>query len=451
MRDKALRPALLLGSGLLAAALVLSGCSTSASTQGDVESLSQSDIDKAMTTPTNLTFWTWVPDIQNQVDLFEKKYPAIKVTVENVGNATPHYQKVRTALKSGEGAPDVVQMEYQYLASFNQTKSLLDLAPYGATELSSTYVDWVWNQVKQGDGIYAIPQDAGPMGNLSRTDILKKAGIDSPAATWDQYALDAAAIKEKTGSYISNLPPNEAGQIIGLLWQAGVKPFGYDGKKGVTVDVNGDDSKKMLAYWQKLIQADQVSVDPDFTDGWYQGLASGKYAGWLTAAWGPLFLQGTAKDTSGLWTASELPQATAGDSVSGNWGGSSDAVLSTTKNPIAAYELAKFINSDTESTLKLANEQFLFPTAKSTLEDPAFVDQESEFYGGQKVNQKFSEISSTVDSTFEWLPYTDFAYSSFTDTLGKAIADKGDLAAGADAWQKALVDYGTEQGFDVNK
>lgn len=49
------------------------------------------------------------------------------------------------------------------------------------------------------------------------------------------------------------------------------------------------------------------------------------------------------------------------------------------------------------------------------------------------------------------LPYMEFAYSSFSDTLGKTIADKGDLSAGLDAWQKTLVDYGTQQGFDVNK
>ena len=31
-----------------------------------------------------------------------------------------------------------------------------------------------------------------------------------------------------------------------------------------------------------------------------------------------------------------------------------------------------------------------------------------------------------------------------------AIAEKGDLAAGLDAWQDALVSYGEEQGFTVN-
>jgi multiple sugar transport system substrate-binding protein len=397
MRKRAPKAALALSIGLLTTALLLSGCTAGTTTgTSDTKTVGQAEIDKAMKTPTTLTFWTWVPDIQKQVDLFEKAYPAIKVKVENVGNGAPQYTKLRTVLKAGTGAPDVAQIEYQYLTSFNVTKSLLDLSPYGATKLKSQYVPWVWNQVVAKNQVLAIPQDSGPMGNLYRTDILKAAGITEPATTWDQYAKDAAAIKSKTGSYISNLP-GDGGQITGLLWQAGAKPFGYDGKKGVKVDVNSAKAKEVMAYWQKLIQADLVSVDPDFTDQWYQGLAQGKYAGWLTAAWGPVFLQGTAKGTSGKWGAAPLPQYS-GAAVSGNWGGSSDAVLSTTKNKIAAYELAKWINNEKSSTDLFASKQFLFPTANNVLTDPTFTDQKSDFYGGQKVNKLFSDISTTVDT-----------------------------------------------------
>lgn len=453
MRKKAPRTALALGTGLLAVALALTGCTgggggTSGTTTKPV---SQSEIDKAMKTPTTLTFWTWVPDIKNEVALFEKKYPAIKVDVENVGQGAPHYQKLRTALKAGKGAPDVAQMEFQYISSFTVTDSLLDLAPYGASSLSNEYVPWVWNQVKQNDSIFAIPQDSGPMGNLYREDILSKAGVTKAPTTWDEYATDAAAVKSKTGVFMSNLASSQAGQMLGLLWQAGVKPFGYDGSKGVKVDVNSAEAKKVATYWQGLIQKGYVSTDPDFTDSWYQGLANGKYAGWLTAAWAPVFLQGTAAKTSGLWRAAALPQTPGATEASGNWGGSSDAVLKTTKNPIAAYELAKFINNDPESTLMLANKQFLFPTLNATLKDPAFVDQAAPFYGGQKVNALFADISTTVDTKFDWLPYMDYAYSSYTETMGKALAAKGDLSAGLDAWQKALVTYGTQQGFSVNK
>lgn len=411
--------------------------------------LPQSEIDKALQTPTTLTFWTWVPGIQQQVDLFQKQYPAIKVTVENVGNGAPQNTKVRTALQSGTGAPDVVQMRYQDISSFTVTDSLLDLAPYGAGEIKGDYVEWVWNQVSFGEKVYGIPQDSGPMGNLYRQDILASAGITESPATWDAYADAAETVKSKTGSYISNLAANNASQILALLWQAGVKPFTFDGSKTVGIALNGDVAKKVVAYWQKLIQGDLVSTDPDYTDQWYQGLATGKYAGWITAAWGPVFLQGTAGATAGKWRAAELPQWSAGEHKSGNWGGSSDAVLKTTKNPIAAYELAKWINHNKSSTQLFTTKQLFFPTIKEVLDDQTFLNQEAAFYGGQQVNKLFAGISKTVDTQFQWLPYMDFAASNFKETLGKAMADKGDLSAGLDAWQKALVDYGKAQGFTI--
>ncbi|WP_233197591.1 ABC transporter substrate-binding protein [Cryobacterium sp. Y57] len=449
MNKKARRTALALIGGAVSIGLLLTGCSPSSDGGSAPGAVSQDDIDTAMTTPTKLTFWTWVPDIENEVKLFEEKYPAIDVTVENVGQGLPHYQKLRSAIEAGEGAPDVAQVEYQYIPSFVLNDSLLDLTSYGADELSADYVDWAWNQVSPDAAVWAIPQDVGPMGHLYREDILAKAGITEPPATWDDYATAAKAVKDSTGSYISNLGATQAGQMIGFFWQAGVKPFGYDGKETVTIDVNSDGAKKVASYWTSLIQQDLISTDVDFQDQWYQGLANGKYAGWLTAAWGPIFLQGTAESTSGLWRAATLPQWKKGEKVSGNWGGSSDAILASSKNPIAAYELAKFINNDHESAMKLATEQFLFPPQVSVLEDPAFVDQKSEFYGGQQVNSLFADISKTVDTDFQWVPFMDYVYSTYEETIGSVIADKGDLAAALHAWQDQLVKYAKAQGFTV--
>jgi len=449
MNKKARRTAVALVTGAVSIAVLLTGCTPGSNDDSPTEEVSQDDIDTAMTTPTKLTFWTWVPDIENEVALFEAKYPAIDVTVENVGQGLPHYQKLRSAIEAGEGAPDVAQIEYQYIPSFVLNNSLLDLTAYGADDLSGDYVDWAWNQVSPDDEVWAIPQDVGPMGNLYREDILAQAGITEPPATWDDYAAAAKTVKDTTGAYISNVGATQAGQMIGFFWQAGVKPFGYDGNETVSIDVNSDDAKKVADYWTDLIQQDLISTDVDFQDQWYQGLASGKYAGWLTAAWGPIFLQGTAEGTSGLWRAAPLPQWNEGDDVSGNWGGSSDAVLESSENKIAAYELAKFINNDEESAMRLATEQFLFPPQVSVLDDPAFVDQESAFYGGQKVNQLFADISQTVDTDFQWLPYMDYVYSSYEDTMGTVIADKGDIAGALDVWQDQLVDYATDQGFTV--
>ncbi len=437
-----------LGAVVLVSALALSGCAPSYSGTSSTAPVSQADIDKAMNTETTLTFWSWVPDIQKEVDLFEAKYPKIKVDVVDTSGGTQQYPKLRAALKAGKGAPDVAQIEYQYIPSFRQTQSLADLTPYGAADTKDQFVDWIWNQVADDKGVWAVPQDAGPLGNLYRSDIFKAAGVEAPE-TWADYATAAQTIKDKTGSYIADLPGNDPGQMVGFFWQAGAKPFGYDGDKTVTVNLDSPDTQKVVSFWQDLVKKDLVSTDADFNDEWYQGLAQGKYASWQVAAWGPIFLQGTAKNTSGNWTAAKIPQWKAGEDVSGNWGGSTSAVMESSQNKIAAYEFAKFLNTDSESALMLANQQFLFPTTKATLTDPAFVDQSSDFYGGQKVNEFFAGVSDTVDKDFQWLPFMDYVYSSYTETLGKAISEKGDMTAGLTAWQSAVESYAKQQGFTV--
>lgn len=450
MSMKAPRTVIPLGSGLIAAALLLSGCSAPGSSQQtSAQAVSQSDIDKAMDTDTTLNFWTWVPNIDQEVALFQKKYPKIKVNIQHVGQGPAHYQKVRAAIAAGQGAPDVVQVEYPYISSFQLADNLLDLAPYGANDMKDQYVDWIWNQVSRGDKVYAYPQDSGPMGTLYRDDIMTKAGLSGAPKTWDDFAVAAKTVKDKTGSYITNLAPSDAGAFIGLLWQAGVKPFSYSGGKDVGIAIDTDKSQEVVKYWNTLVRQDLVAIDPGFTDTWYQGLANGKYASWQTAAWGPVFLQGTAKTTSGLWRAAPLPQYAAGENVSGNLGGSSNAVLAGSKNPIAAEKLAEFINSDPASTALFNTKQSLFPTSTALLESPEFTSQEAQFFGGQKVNELFAGVSKTVDKTFEWPPFMDYVYSSFKETLGKAIADKGDMSAGLTAWQNQMITYAKAQGFTV--
>ncbi|HET6534526.1 MAG TPA: extracellular solute-binding protein, partial [Actinoplanes sp.] len=345
---------------------------------------SQADIDKALQTPTKLTFWTWVPDIAKEVALFEKKYPAIDVEVVNAGQGEPQYTKLRTALKAGSGAPDVAQIEFQYIPTFTLTKSLIDLRPYGAEAQKDKFVDWTWSQVTGQNGeVWAYPQDTGPMGMLYRQDIFDKYGIQVPK-TWDEFAAAARKLHAAAPEvYLTNLAPNQNGAYMGLLWQTGAKPFTNTAADAVTVNLNDETSKKLGNYWGGLVKEGVVSADADFTDAWYQALNRGKYATWLTAAWGPVFLTGTAKSTSGKWRAAPLPQWEAGANVSGNWGGSTSAVIAGTKNPIAAAKFAEFINTDPESTKMFASEQFLFPATTALLEDPAFVNLKPEFYGGQ--------------------------------------------------------------------
>lgn len=437
--------------GALAAssALMLTACggpSVSDSSEG-TEAITQEQIDKALSTPTTIDFWSWVPDIQNQIDAFEELHPAITVKLSNQGGATAQYQKLRAAAKSGD-VPDVVQIEYSFLPSFSLTETVLDLGPYGAGALEDKFVDSAWGMVASDDAVWGLPQDLGPTGQLYRTDIFDAAGIEVPV-TWDEYADAAVAVKDKTGSYISNLPGNSFSPILALLWQAGAQPFGYDGAETVTIDLDSDEVVQVVSYWDDLIQRDLVDTAPQLDDNWYQSIASGKYASWLAAAWGPVFLQGTAADTAGLWQASPMPQWDVSAPASGNQGGSSIAVTADSDAKIVAAEFVKFLTTDSGATSSLAVEQFIFPSLIETLNSPEVRDQSMEFYAGQKVNAVFADISETVEADWQWLPYNDYASSSFKETLGAAITEKGDLMAALKVWEDELVAYGEAQGFTV--
>jgi multiple sugar transport system substrate-binding protein len=434
-----------------AAGLVLAGCSGSPASPGSATTTtaSQADIDKAMTTPTTLTFWTWVPDIQKEVALFEKKYPAVKVNVVNAGQGTDAYTKLRTALKAGKGAPDLAQIEYQYIPTFSITKSLVDLRPYGAAANQSKFVDWTWSQVTgPGGEILAYPQDTGPMGMLYRADLFDKYKIAVPK-TWDEFAAAARTLHAADPKvYLTDLASNETAAWHGLMWQAGSKPYSVNGST-VGLAVNDAASKKVADYWGGLVKDGVVSTDPDFTDNWFQGFNSGKYATWLTAAWGPVFLSGSAKSTSGRWRAAPLPQWDAGTPASGNWGGSTSAVIKGTPNPIAAAKFAEFLNTDPETVTMFNTVQNFFPATKALLADAAFAGQKSAFFGGQQVNQLFAGIGATVDKGWQWPPFLDQSVKDWTETAGTALANKTDVAAATDQWQSRLTAYAKDQGFTV--
>ncbi|HVA92373.1 MAG TPA: extracellular solute-binding protein [Chloroflexota bacterium] len=397
--------------------------------------------------PVTLTFWSWVPHLQDEVNLFEKARPDIKVNLVNVGQGAPFYTKLRTALKAGSGAPDVTQIEFQYMPTFELTGKLVDLSQYGANAYKKDFVPWTWDQVSQGSKVYSIPQDSGPMALLYRADIFAKYHLAVPA-TWAQYQQEAITLhKDNPKIYMTEFAANDGGWINSLLWQAGAWPFKVNGTS-LSIDFTSAKALQVVNYWGSMVKAGVLSTVPDFTTSWYTGLANGTIASWPTAGWGPVFLAGQAAKTTGKWRAAPLPQWTAGAHASGNWGGSTDAVTTQSQHPKEAAEFAIWLNDNFKSASQLASEQFLFPTTKAVLNSPSF-DSPQAFYGGQKVNGIFATASSHVDLGFQWSPFQDYVYSQMGVVLGNAVNGKTSFSGALSTLQSTLVGYAKNQGFTV--
>lgn len=397
----------------------------------------------------NVTLWTWTPGSAESVAMFEKAHPNIKVKLVNAGQGAAEYTKLRTALKAGSGAPDVVQVEYQFIPSFTITKNLVDLNKYGADKIKGDYASWVWTQASQNGAVYGIPQDTGPMALMYRADIFKKYGITVPK-TWDEFATAAAKLHAAAPNVsMTNLPPNDSGQLMALMAQAGSRPHKIEDQQTVSLNFANPEAKKWAAYWQDLNKKNLITTDPDFNDQWYKGFSSGRYATWLAAAWGPTFLQGIAKNTSGKWRVAQLPQWNAGDNVSANWGGSTLAVTNQAKNPSAAAQVAMWMNHDPGSMKSFAEKFFLFPPLNSVQKSPSYSDQKVAFFGGQQVNQLYAKASDEVAKNFTWSPFQDYIYTQMTGIMGKALTSKGDLVGSLDQVQTAVSGFAKSQGFTV--
>jgi multiple sugar transport system substrate-binding protein len=405
--------------------------------------------------PVTLTFWSWVPGIDKTVAAFEKVYPKIHIKWSNVGSGSAEYTKLLTALKAGTGAPDVAQVEYDFLPDFINYGGLVNLTKYGMSKYKSLFVPWTWGQVSpQGSAVYAIPQDTGPFALNYRADIFKKYGLAVPK-TWAQFAADAAKLKRESGGkiYFSDFFSTYAPWVMGLAWADGGRFWTHSGHTW-TQSLNNAAAKRVMSFWGKLVKAGEVATLPDFTSELNSALAKGQVALLVQAAWGPGSLASTLGSVSaGDWRAAPLPQWTAGGHfASGNWGGSSDVVTIQSKHKQAAAIFALWINAAPTAVALNWQNGGLFPADRAGLSLPALHDPHqnpSKFFGGQNIAQIYAQASRGVPVNFVWAPWFLYANNSFNRYAAAAVSGKMGWAASLDAWQNDVLSYAKGQGYQV--
>jgi len=396
--------------------------------------------------PVNLTYWCWIGGMDKQVALFNQTHPKIHVTVQNVGAGPVEYDKLFTAIKANN-EPDIAEVEFQTLPQFETTGSLVDQTPYGANSVKNVFPDWMWSQVLLSNGIYAIPQDGGPMELYYRQDIFQKYHLPVPT-TWAQYADDAAKLHAADPSvYITDFPPKQPGQFVGFIWQNGGNLFSISGQSW-KVSINNPQALQVADYWQNLIDKKLVKTEPDFTNAWYSDFQNGKLATWVSAAWGNGILKQNAPQTSGKWRVAPMPQWQAGQTVTSNWGGSTTVVFKNTKHPKEASTFAQWISANQQSAL-MEFSSGAYPALLSALSSPT-LNSPQPFFGNQVINQVFSDSAKHVNVNFQWGPSMQQVYNDMGDQFANAVIGHGTLSDGLNAVQQSTITYMKKQGFSVS-
>jgi multiple sugar transport system substrate-binding protein len=437
------RAAAVIGTGL-ALSVALAACAPAAG--GGAETGDADDIAAALEEKSTITVWAWAPAVEEIAASFEKEHPNVTVKVVNAGTGNDQYIKLQNAIKAGSGAPDIAQIEYYALPQFALSDSLVDLSDFGFDEFEDEYTASTWGSVELDGGVYALPQDSGPMALFYNQSVFDQYGLTVPT-TWDEYIATAEKLHAANpDAYITN-DTGDAGFTTSMIWQAGGKPYTTKDNTDVTIDLQDEGSKKFADTWSRLTQNDLVSPVSSWSDEWYRGLGDGTIATLAIGAWMPGNLTSGVPEASGDWRVAKMPTFEAGVPANAENGGGGDSILKQSKNKLVAAGFLQYMNQGEGTQISLAAGGF--PSTVADLESEEFLAQSSDYFGGQKINEVLADSIDDVVPGWSYLPFQVYSNSIFNDTVGQAYADKADLNEGLVAWQKATADYGNEQGFTV--
>lgn len=418
-------------------ALALTACSSSD------DSGSGSDPSAAAADGGSLTVWAWDNTVEPIAESYMQEHPDVTIDVVNAGTNTDEYTALQNAVAAGSGVPDLAQIEYYAVPQFAIGEALADISEFGASDLEGTYSPGPWSAVHQGDGIYGLPMDSGPMALFYNTTVFEKYGVDVPT-TWDEYLEAARALHAADPNvYITN-DTGDAGFTTSMIWQAGGQPFQVDGTD-VTVDFTDAGSQKFADLWQQLIDEDLLAPTSSWSDEWYQGLGNGTLATLTIGAWMPGNLEAGVPQASGQWRVAAMPQWEEGASASAENGGSALSITEASTNKALAYDFLTYLSNGAGTAIRI--DAGGFPATTADLESDAFLNKESDYFGGQKINEVLSQSAADVVEGWQYLPFQVYANSIFNDTVGQAYVGSTTLSEGLAAWQQQSISYGNEQGF----
>ncbi|MGE5072626.1 MAG: extracellular solute-binding protein [Anaerolineae bacterium] len=208
---------------------------------------------------------------------FEAKNPDIKVAMEYVSYDNVH-DKIVTGMAAKPPAYDAAMLDVIWPDEFIKSGYLLDVTNRVTPQMKSDMFPASWNGVTRNGKIYGMPWLMDVKYFMYNKDMLDKAGITAPPATWDELVAQAQVIKQKG---IAEFPIIWSwNQKEGVVCDFTVLLYGMGGKflddSGKPV-FNDDKGVNTLTWMKKTIDdgltnpssvaSDENAVEADFLAG----------------------------------------------------------------------------------------------------------------------------------------------------------------------------------------
>ncbi len=294
---------------------------------------------------TNLSMWTFA-DVhaayyEEMADQWNDANPEQEIRLDvTVYPYEDMHNKLQLAVNSGEGLPDVVDIEVNKFASFvkGSTPPLVDL-----TEAAAPYADDVVQarlDLYSKDGkVYGFPTHVGAFVAFYNTELLEGAGIDyTTIETWDDFREAGAEYNAATDKAfgVASTGVNFVEPLITA--QLGGEFFDAEGN----LQVNSPEVVEALSMEQEMQDAGAISTipggSPDSEEA-FGAINNGDYAAIVYPAWytsrfvdympdlegnvaiapAPVIEGGAAQTIGGGGTGASVPVASPNRDLASDW------------------------------------------------------------------------------------------------------------------------------------
>jgi len=333
-----------------------------------------------------ITFWHgWsapseVKAIQQNIDAFEAAQPNIHVKV--VGNITD--DKINQALRAGgNNAPDVVSsFTTDNVGQFCSSNVFTDLSPFlekSGIDPETTFPKPLLDYTQFEGDRCTLPLLSDAYGLYYNKDAFAAAGIDGPPKTLSEFEKDAVKLTKSNGDSYSQLGfmPNYHGYettTTHYVAQWGPTYFDADGKSTVATDPAFAD----MLTWQKHMVETLGGYDKlekyrtTFGDEWgaKNPFQTGQVAMAIDGEWRAGFIDDANVDFEYGVAPFPVPDDQADTYGKGYLSGTIIGIASTSDKQNAAWELVKYLTTDTDAVVSFANAIHNIPSTNAALESP---------------------------------------------------------------------------------
>lgn len=376
-------------------------------------------------TETEITVWSWnvaAKALMETAKSFNQKYPKIKVNVYEFGGAGQAFERYGIVLASGEGIPDIMTIESDYVQSFAEKypQHFLDLKSLAPEDIDEKIDPSKVTTSYDSEGkLVAIAWDSGPVVMYYRDDLFKQAGIN-PASivTYEDFISAGKRFQEKIPNvkFFGWQFVQDDGLWRDLMVQNNVYYLNKEGE----ITISSPKAVESISILRRFIN-EGLAVNTVNWDGTIRANKNGEVATYIIGAWWGGTIKDQMPEMRGKWRAMKMPAFTEGGVRASSHGGSTLTI--TSADPIKQAASWAFIEHSllNEDSQILMYEKFgLFPSYLPAYEDERF-KQPDPYFGNQNYNQLLGEVTKEIPAAIftsdDYSEIRNIAVSSYEDIL----------------------------------